>query len=169
FPPKSKDKKQLQQLIYNFCQDQGEEMINETGCAVCGVLYPTIYMKPIAEYVMFMDLLGGTSKNVTRKERIVPSEPIEPVTGPVLAHDCTHVCPECGNTLQTGQIPRNALANGLWIGKVPDALKNLTLAEQLMIAKVRHNRCVVRVAAGGLKMRANAIMFANPTPKIYDT
>ncbi|KAJ6623834.1 hypothetical protein B0H10DRAFT_772277 [Mycena sp. CBHHK59/15] len=38
----------------------------------------------------------------------------------------------------------------------------------MMIAKVRHNRCVVRVASGRGKLSANAIMFENPTRQVYD-
>ncbi|KDR64876.1 hypothetical protein GALMADRAFT_47734, partial [Galerina marginata CBS 339.88] len=58
--------------------------------------------------------------------------------------------------------------SGFWIGEVPDVLKNLTYVEKLLIARVRHNRCIVKVASGRYKMRANAITFQNPVPKIYD-
>jgi hypothetical protein len=38
----------------------------------------------------------------------------------------------------------------------------------MMIAKLRHNRCVVRVASGRGKLVANAIMFATPIMKVYN-
>jgi hypothetical protein len=60
------------------------------------------------------------------------------------------------------------LANGMWIGQVPKELSDLSFAEQLLIARVRHNRCIVRVSSGMHKMRANAITFSNPIPKVYD-
>ena len=60
-----------------------------------------------------------------------------------------------------------ALANGLWVGKIPDELRDLTYAEQLLIARVHHNRCIVKVSSGMSKMCANAISFSNPMPKIY--
>ncbi|KAF9455305.1 hypothetical protein BDZ94DRAFT_1231032, partial [Collybia nuda] len=66
-----------------------------------------------------------------------------------------------------GGRPKNALANGLWIGDIPDVLKGLTYAEKILIARIRHNACVVRVASGCGKLDANAIMFANPSVKIY--
>ena len=40
-------------------------------------------------------------------------------------------------------------------------------AEQLLIARVHHNRCIVKVSSGMFKMCANAISFSNPMPKIY--
>jgi hypothetical protein len=46
--------------------------------------------------------------------------------------------------------------------------KDLTYAEQLLIARVRHNRCIVKVSSGMSKMCANAISFSNPMPKIYN-
>ncbi|KAJ6622054.1 hypothetical protein B0H10DRAFT_1788658, partial [Mycena sp. CBHHK59/15] len=61
-----------------------------------------------------------------------------------------------------------SLANHMWIGRVPWQLKDLSYAEWMLIAKVRHNRCVVRVASGRGKLSANAIMFANPTVKVYN-
>ncbi|VDB90195.1 unnamed protein product [Peniophora sp. CBMAI 1063] len=40
--------------------------------------------------------------------------------------------------------------------------------EQMLIARVRHNACVLKVQASGqYKLRANAVMFAVPTPKLY--
>ena len=60
-----------------------------------------------------------------------------------------------------------ALANGFWIGKVLPELTGLTFVEKILISQVRHNRCIVCVASGRYKMRANAISFQNPIPKLY--
>ena len=57
----------------------------------------------------------------------------------------------------------------MWLGDVPAAHTDLTFTEQMLIARVRHNRCLVKVLSGLHKMTANAISFANPTPIIYDT
>src|SRR4051812_41769162 len=46
---------------------------------------------------------------------------------------------------------------------------NLTYAEKFLIARIRHNHCIIRVKSSGhSKMRANAILFQNPIPKVYD-
>jgi hypothetical protein len=74
----------------------------------------------------------------------------------------------CVEFLQKKKVPTLALANGLWVGNIPDELQNLTYAEQLLIARVRHNRCIVKVSSGMSKMCANAISFSNPMPKIYN-
>ncbi|KAJ7122696.1 hypothetical protein C8R43DRAFT_1090749 [Mycena crocata] len=66
-----------------------------------------------------------------------------------------------------GKIPNDALANHNWVGIVPPQLQGLTYAEGVMIARIRHNRCVIRVNSGRVRMHANAIMFAQPALKVY--
>ncbi|EEB98439.1 hypothetical protein MPER_02048 [Moniliophthora perniciosa FA553] len=38
----------------------------------------------------------------------------------------------------------------------------------MLVARVRHTAVFVRVATGGRKMKANAMAFESPIPKIYD-
>ena len=52
---------------------------------------------------------------------------------------------------------------------MPDELKDLSFAESMMIARVRHNRCLVRVSSGRAKMIANAIAWESPTVLVYHT
>ena len=92
---------------------------------------------------------------------------MEELSGPILAPGCDGVCLSCINSLKKQKVPKMALANGLWIGEVPDVLRDLTFAEQMLISRIRHNRCLVRVSSGRAKMTANVIMFANPTVKVY--
>ena len=65
-------------------------------------------------------------------------------------------------------MPTLALDNGLWVGKIPDELRDLTYAEQLFIARVCHNKCTVKVSPGMSKMHANPISFSNSMLKIYN-
>lgn len=37
----------------------------------------------------------------------------------------------------------------------------------MLIARIRHNKCLVYVLAGCAKMTANVIIYSNPTVKIY--
>ena len=79
-----------------------------------------------------------------------------------------YICKKCHKSISAEKRPLLSLANGIWIGEVPSELSDLSFAEQLLIARVRHNTCIVRVSSGMHKMIANAIVFENPTPKIYD-
>jgi hypothetical protein len=89
---------------------------------------------------------------VTRKARSKNSDPVRELRGPVLASHCKKACPACVESLDKKHMPTLALANGLWIGDIPGELQDLTYAEQLLIAKVRHNRCIVKVSSGMFKM-----------------
>jgi len=55
----------------------------------------------------------------------------------------------------------------LWLGKIPDELQGLSFVEQLLVGRIRNNRCIVRVAKGMHKMIANAVKFEHPMQKIY--
>ncbi|KAK0453973.1 hypothetical protein EV421DRAFT_1701446 [Armillaria borealis] len=54
-----------------------------------------------------------------------------------------HVCNDCSRHLGSGQMPPLALANNMWIGKVPLELSILSLAERILIA--RHLPCTYLV------------------------
>jgi hypothetical protein len=137
----------------------------EAGCAVCGRLTPQDELTPLDQFKGSLEHLSG--KNVSRRERFCSSDPIFELAGPVLAEGCSHICIECEGPVLNKVIPCNALANYNWVGVVPPQLQGLTYVEGLMIARVRHNRCVIRVNSGRVRMHANAIMFAQPALKVY--
>ena len=73
----------------------------------------------------------------------------------------------CQSSLKKKILPVESLANSFWIGPIPTILQNLTFAEKMLISRIRHNKCLVRVSSGRAKMTANVIMFSNPTVKVY--
>jgi hypothetical protein len=107
---------------------------------------------------------------VTRLERTKASDKIEEYHEPVLDNSCDRVCNQCRRYLRTAKIPPHALANGLWLGAVPEQLAQLRFVEKLLIQRVRVNGCFVRVASSGLrKMVAHVIAFESPIAKVYHT
>src|ERR1700728_2881210 len=149
----------------DFCADTSPEVFEEVGCAVCGKLTPICEMEELSE-VENISLLK--IDGVTRKARCKSSDPVRELRGPILAPGCSRVCPICVDFLEKKKMPTLALANGLWIGELPNELQDLTYAEQLLITRVHHNRSIVKVSSGMYKMCANAISFSNPMPKIYN-
>ncbi|KAH7907844.1 hypothetical protein BJ138DRAFT_1013892, partial [Hygrophoropsis aurantiaca] len=115
-----------------------------------------------------LNLLIPSSSGFTRQLRKSKADPICDITGPVLAPNCSKVCVKCFQTLIKGKVPTLSLANGLWLGDVPCELQGLSFVEKLLISRVRHNRCIVRVSSSGMhKMIANVISFKHPSHKIY--
>lgn len=101
-------------------------------------------------------------RGMSQKERTCSKDPIIDIEGPVLDKKLDSICKSCSKSISQGKVPLMALANGKWLGEVPTQLQNLSFAEQLLVARVRHNCCLVKVSSGMYKMRANAISFSNP-------
>jgi hypothetical protein len=108
-------------------------------------------------------------KGVSQIERKSSNDSLADLDGPIIEDNLDNLCNLCYRSVSKGKLPQMALANGKWLGKIPTQLQNLSYAEQLLIARIRHNRCLVRVSSGMRKMTANAISFANPIPKVYKT
>jgi hypothetical protein len=168
FPPSPLSEKTIHTITSSFCEKTSAKHFEEAGCAMCGQLTVLSTLVAMSDSSLDMDCLHA-QYGTTRKERHKESQSIEDLNGPVLASTCKNVCLSCVKVLSDGKLPFLALANGLWIGEFPIELQNLTYAEKLLVAKICHNRCVVRVKSGMYKITANAITFANPTAKIYHT
>jgi len=165
YPPSPANETLISEIVHGFCQDTQPDAFEEAGCGVCGQLNLLSNMKSLRETKANMNLLVG--EGFTRCPRTTIQDPIKEVDGPIVDPSCQFICTLCEEQLLNDKVPWNALARGLWLGPVPAELSNLTFAEQMMIARIRHNRCLVRVSSGRAKMIANCIMFSNPTAELY--
>ena len=55
------------------------------------------------------------------------------------------LCPPCGSALARKKLPRFALANLNFIGDVPPELKDLTLVEEILVARCRAKMSIVKL------------------------
>lgn len=166
FPPKPITDADRNNIISSFISETSPDFIEETGCAMCGELQPkhsSILLSSLEDKMLYLKQYN----TITRKERKQESDLIEIIDDLVIDRNCTHVCISCANCIRQQKIPKNALANGLWIGDIPKELSDLTWIEKRLIARVRLLTYVVQVSSGRQKMKGNVIAFANPTPKIY--
>ncbi|KDQ52753.1 hypothetical protein JAAARDRAFT_138288, partial [Jaapia argillacea MUCL 33604] len=169
FPPTPLEDKQLRQIAMQFCENLQPDKYEERGCKVCSKLTIATQLKLDASLNIDWNILVRNGEGITRKERKSDTDSIEELNGPIFASQCNEVCNDCENDLKLGKLPKLSLANGLWIGDIPNELKNLSWAEKLLISRASTNHCITRVSmgCGGYKMKANAIIFANPSAKIY--
>ncbi|KAJ7164300.1 hypothetical protein C8R46DRAFT_858110, partial [Mycena filopes] len=165
FPPAPLDFRGAHRILSRYCSKVKPSQFIEAGCAVCGHLVQQKYLTPLEDYRGDLSILEVAG--VTRRERFSSLDPIQDIEGPVLAGGCRHICVDCETDISCKRIPKLALARHNWLGEVPPQLQDLTYAEGIMIAKVRHNRCVVRVNSGRVRMSANAIMFSQPYVSVY--
>lgn len=173
FPPPALSDRETLDITRDFCDGLKPIHFEEAGCAVCGQLKLLTDLSPLTEFDGNLDMLK--EPHMARLERTDASDRIRFDDGPVLDHRCSGVCSKCAQSLRKGRRPVQALANGLWVGEVPDVLSSLTWIEQLLVARVRTNRYVIRLSVvtergyvpGHIKMSSNAVAFAAPTPKVY--
>lgn len=169
FPPDPPSRSLLEAIVNGWSKDM-RDATRERGCAVCARLTNDLDLFDLDSVDFDLGLLHPQQAGTTRLERIAISDPVKEIEGPLLENNCHNICKDCAKCLTKAkpEIPINALANGLWLGEVPKELANLSFAEKMLIARVRHNKCIVRVSSGMHKMRANVIMFDAPIPKVYD-
>jgi hypothetical protein len=165
FPPRPADYNLTHTILSNICRKMNPANLEEAGCAVCGELKPVGTLSRLKGIKNLLSIIEA--QGVTRMERKSMASPIKEYPGPVLDHSCSQVCDGCRRDIRKGKVPRLALANNLWIGRVPEALKNLRYVEKILVARVRHTCAYVKVASGMRKMKANIVAFESPTPKIY--
>ena len=135
---------------------------------MCGELVPISQLSRLKAIKKMLGILSAPG--VTRIERKSASQKISEFRGPVLDYQCDQVCDNCHKNIRKGTVPCLALANNLWLGEVPKVLSDLNYVERLLIARIRHNCCFIRVASSGLKkMTAHVIAFESPLPKVYHT
>ena len=164
FPPSPPSNRLMHKIISGFCNDTHPSKFEEAGCAVCGQLVVMTKLIKLTNVKCSLDPLMRIGMTCLPWNSV--DEPIKEIYGPIIDADCKHVCHECVSFLEKKVMPPTALANGLWVGKVPKELSDLTFVERLLVSRVWSNRCIVHVLKGGWKMRANAIMFPTPVPKL---
>ena len=164
FLPSPPSKHFMHKIMSGFCKDTHPSKFEEAGCAVCGQLVVMTKLIKLTDVKCSFDPLVRIG--VTRLPQNSVDDPIKEMDGPIIDANCKHVCYECNHFLERKVMPPMALANGLWVGNVPKVLSDLTFVERLLVSRIRSNRCIVHVLKGGWKMRANAIMFPSPIPKL---
>ncbi|KAJ3898324.1 hypothetical protein F5879DRAFT_775485, partial [Lentinula edodes] len=171
FPPSPISTSHMALVIGEWCKSSSAVNFEEAGCAVCGQLTLCTELSALKNMKNYLHILEAQS--VTRAFRSSPDELISETKGPVLDKSAgDNICNNCRSSLRARNVPKLALCRGLWLGVIPDELKGLTFYEKMLIARVRHTKCFVRVQKGSTnysKLVSNVIAFENPIPKIYDT
>lgn len=175
FPPVPLTTEHCADLTNEWRLRISELVASEEACAVCARLTPLKALKVIDVIDLILQPLVNPSSNVARRTRLTISDPIVALNGPILYEKGLHhregpsganICSNCFDSLRAGRLPVYSLANGQWLGEVPDVLTRLNVAEQMMISLYRHNACVARVRMGQQRMVSNAVMFAQPVSEV---
>ncbi|PVG02887.1 hypothetical protein CPB86DRAFT_696254, partial [Serendipita vermifera] len=171
FPPTPLPSDQKLRILNSAIDGFSEHALQEVICSVCARLSPKSSALTYSLSDPRLIVLCRDNSHITRIERLHANEAICQVVGPIL-HSSAHqsgfavVCSECNHSLLQSRIPKSSLANGNWIGDIPSCLMELNFIEKLLVAKYRHNVCVVRVSEGHGRLRCNAVVQARPIQRI---
>ena len=166
FPPAPLSFSTTHRVISSASQHMEPACFEESGCAVCGQLTLRSKLVPL-QTIQNPQLSVLSTPGITRKVRQSVLDPISEYPH-ALDYECNMICDGCSSALLKGKAPQHALAKGLWVGPIPHELSSLRFVEKLLIARVRHSACAIKVAMGMRKMKANVIAFESPTAQIYD-
>jgi uncharacterized protein DUF6570 len=118
--------------IADFIDRTGNEALAAGVCAVC------------ARKTNAIELSAQRLNVIPNPQHLVPivRHPKYDIFNRMLLHppgvsdDLANMCVECMRALKSDKIPSFALANGLWIGRIPHELAYLTLPECILITKI---------------------------------
>ena len=165
FPPEPVDKELSHKVITDACRKLEPDSFEETGCGVCGQLVPVSRLSKLSSVKNYLHILEAPG--VTKQERFKRTDKMREFPT-AIDHKCNKVCNDCRASLRLGKVPKYALAKGLWLGPVPEVLSSLRYFERMLIARVRHSCCSIKVSSGMRKMKAHAIAYQQPIPKVYN-
>ena len=177
FPPKPLPIFGMARICQLWAAAFSRENVCELPCAVCARMKPARETSMVAKESLNLEPLMTTGEGVAFIERKTDDAPFGEVDEPLLfPGGCENeggipflrICKECLPALKKGRRPKHSLANGLWVGDIPEELRALNYVERLVVALERRNACTVRVAKlGHRKLTANAVVFAQPVHKFY--
>ncbi|PBK82747.1 hypothetical protein ARMGADRAFT_946111 [Armillaria gallica] len=113
---------------------------------------------------------------VTQIDRDKAEQPIHSADNPVIDDSLSYICIQCRTAVREGKVPAKSLANRLWLGAVLEVLSKLTFAKRLLVCKIRHNCCFMKVSLapvghsglGSCKMISHIILLNTPVAKVYN-
>ena len=130
FPPPPLDEHLSYEILKSATQKLQPEAFQESGCAVCGQLIPNRSLTRLSAVKKLLRILEAPG--ITRQERSKGSDKIRefPIA---IDHSCNKICNDCRACLHRGTIPQYALAQGLWLGQVPEELSSLRYIEKMLV------------------------------------
>ncbi|PBK94261.1 hypothetical protein ARMGADRAFT_874679, partial [Armillaria gallica] len=147
YPPPPLSHAKEASIICECVESMQPSAFQEGECTVCGQLCPVSELSWSWHVSQFFSILENDA--CTQKEQTSKNDPIVAVGGPVVDLSMDLICLKCRASVRKGQVPKNALANGLWLGEVPKVLSKLSFVECILVSHIRHNCCFVCIALAG--------------------
>lgn len=144
--------------VRNFRAATSSESLRQFTCACCAESVNVSDSKVRQLTEINLDLMRNRTHRVFDDSCIPPEPPF--TDGPlanlmidpdgVRFHDSENsislqLCVHCDSSLQKGKLPRLAVANLNVLGSVPPEMENLTMVEEMLVARCRAKCCIVKL------------------------
>lgn len=131
-PPEEEMRDRLQMFI----DATGNDAMRKVGCMSCGGRFFASLCRPKPLALDDIPHVHNLKPEVEHPAHVYKSGLLlEPTALSVSLEGAVQgtICVKCYNSLASNTRPTNSLARGFWLGDVPDAIKQLTFAERILI------------------------------------
>ena len=151
--PMGSDDARCLRSLNAFREATSAETLPSVICCMCAEFHPSSFMLLIGSHsdadVAFRTEYKRLALIATYGS---PNLQLEPKA--IRSNGDWQVCRDCFNSVRRRCVPRCGLLNDLWLGAVPDELRDLRIPEQLMISQIRCKMNVLRFECDEVKIEA---------------
>ena len=146
-----------EQCIRNFRAATSSDSLRQFTCACCAESVNDSERKIFSIRDLNLDLMRDHTSQVFDMGRCIPPEapfadgPLANVLvdpGGVIDTDSElslQLCGRCASNLSRNKLPRLAIANFNVLGSVPTQMKEMTMVEEMLVARCRGKQCIVKL------------------------
>jgi hypothetical protein len=135
-------------IVHEFRESTNNSSMKRYECSFCGKFELAMDVKMRSKDELDITLLDQAViqlRNVCHQPQIESFNPSSLINS---LYVLCHLCNSAVTRNSFCSIPLCSYANGLWIGKVPDELKDLTFLEEQCIARARATKCMYKLSLG---------------------
>ncbi|KAF7333268.1 ATP-dependent DNA helicase [Mycena sanguinolenta] len=157
------------QIVREFREATSNVALKRYECSFCGKFESAIHTTLRLANDLDISLLTKAVmelRTISRQPRIEVFNPQSIING---RYVLCHLCNSAINKNGFSSIPLRSYANGLWIGKVPEELQDLTFLEEQCIARARATKCMYKLnmgPTGQLAARGNVCILPQDTASL---
>jgi len=156
--PQPASMKLKEDCVRNFRAATSSESLRQFTCACCAesVNVSDRKVRPLGE--INLELMRDRTDRIFDESCIPPEPPF--TEGPLAnvmidpngitsenaeSNVSLQLCVRCDSSLRKGKLPRLAVANLNVLGSVPPEMKNMTMVEEMLVARCRAKCCIVKL------------------------